>query len=62
MASTAFSSSAEDVIQRSLDVVLDDPSLSTVEDIARLEEQFEVEWTAAEISLRGYKQVCAVYH
>jgi hypothetical protein len=57
---TAFSSSAEDAISRTLPVKpesINVPNPTTREELAQLEELYEVEWTASEITQGGYRQV-----
>ena len=61
--STAFSSSGEDVINRKLSIspairTSNIPNPKTLEELAVVEELYEVEWTAKEIKSAGYRQVC----
>jgi hypothetical protein len=60
--STAFSSSGEAAITRGLSISpaagsTDVPHLITREELAHIEDLYEVEWTAKEIVKAGYQQV-----
>lgn len=60
--STTFSSSGEDVITRALSITpaagtSNVPNPATREELAFVEDLYEVEWTAKEIVEAGYKQV-----
>lgn len=54
---TAFSSSAEDAITRTIDIQPDGPDVESSETVA-FEEFYEVERTAKELVQGGYQRVC----